>query len=251
MSDVTKSEVPAAVLNIIATECFRRSADNDYLAARICYSLQFINQFWWMAEQAIEKKLKAIFLYRGFTIIQYSHDLNKILGHCQYIGLTLTEEQIKFIDDVNIRKNRYFEDSLMLGDASLTENGRYKELDALDNVIQVLEDICETLKPKGKNISQSINANQSRIFNFQNKNGENTDREEIVLEKRVFFTCKMSPYLRPEVLDWLTKDDNHINTLGKTMKIDKKSCIHEMIQNKKKGYHRKPVPAVVKTANQF
>ncbi|AUQ43916.1 ribonuclease P protein component (plasmid) [Yersinia ruckeri] len=107
MSDVTKSEVPATVLIIIATECFRRSADNDYLAARICYSLRLTNQFWWMAEQAIEKKLKAIFLYHGFVIKKYSHELNEMLKDCQYIGLTLTEEQITFIEDVNIRKNRY------------------------------------------------------------------------------------------------------------------------------------------------
>ncbi|HGI5914496.1 TPA: HEPN domain-containing protein, partial [Yersinia enterocolitica] len=173
MSDLMKSEVPAAVLNIIATKCFRQSADNDYLVARLCYPLRCANQFWWMAEQAIEKKLKAIFLYNGFAIKKYGHELNKMLNDCQYIGLTLTDEQIGFIEDVNIRKNRYFEDSLTLGDADFNKKDRYRELDTLDSVIQALEEICETFIPKRKDLSQgyNVNMNRDRILNFQNKAG--------------------------------------------------------------------------------
>jgi len=51
------------ILNTYAHECLMRMADQDYLAARICYRHNLIDQFLWSALQAVEKYLKAILLY--------------------------------------------------------------------------------------------------------------------------------------------------------------------------------------------
>ena len=56
--NVTREE--KVYLNNIATRSFRDVADQDYIAARLCYRSNLMVQFVWMAEQAIEKYLKAI-----------------------------------------------------------------------------------------------------------------------------------------------------------------------------------------------
>jgi len=67
-------EVLMATRNVIYT-MFVETADRNYLMARQAYFLQFGPDFWWMAEQALEKYFKAILLLNGHSVASYSHDL--------------------------------------------------------------------------------------------------------------------------------------------------------------------------------
>ena len=67
-----------ACANEYINRTFRDVADHDYIAARIVHRYDLDIQFLWLAEQAVEKYLKAILLYNRRRI-KYTHDLNEIL----------------------------------------------------------------------------------------------------------------------------------------------------------------------------
>ncbi|CUB05958.1 HEPN domain-containing protein [Marinomonas fungiae] len=56
------------VLNTLAKDIFRKQADFDYISARVNFRLGLRQQFLWSAQQAIEKYLKAILLFKGITL---------------------------------------------------------------------------------------------------------------------------------------------------------------------------------------
>ena len=95
---------------------FRDVADADYIAARICWKRQLDFQFYWMAEQAVEKYLKGIMLYSRIDVRRLNHDLPRALQEAVKIadiGLEPEKWLISFIDLLNQQgQNRYFECNL-------------------------------------------------------------------------------------------------------------------------------------------
>ena len=73
----------------IVTGLFVDMADQDYFMCRVCYYAGYINGFFWSAEQAIEKYLKASLLLNGKSSRGYGHDL-----------VSLFEEVNKYASDL-------------------------------------------------------------------------------------------------------------------------------------------------------
>jgi len=100
-------------LNEISKFCFRDVADNDYLAARILFRYELIQQAYWFSEQAVEKYLKSILLFNEISIKSIGHDLNKALlkiENLSHIKIELPEDVRKSIIELNNEgKNRYYE----------------------------------------------------------------------------------------------------------------------------------------------
>jgi len=108
MKPVSKSKLDDAI-----TRSFRDVADEDYIAARICWRCQLDHQFFWLALQAVEKYLKGILLFHGESAKGLGHDLCKALERIksiQTINLTLDPKIEQFIEILNYKgPNRYFE----------------------------------------------------------------------------------------------------------------------------------------------
>jgi len=66
-------------INAFATQSFRDQADRDYIAARLACRHELFPQFLWASQQAIEKYLKAIFLYNRVKATDVGHKLSKAL----------------------------------------------------------------------------------------------------------------------------------------------------------------------------
>ncbi|MEP4249426.1 HEPN domain-containing protein [Tateyamaria sp.] len=62
---------------------YRDAADHDYLLARFSARSNLLYQFWWNAQQAIEKYLKAALLLNGKPTVTYRHGLKKMLEEAQ------------------------------------------------------------------------------------------------------------------------------------------------------------------------
>ncbi|MBU0482592.1 MAG: hypothetical protein KKG47_15985 [Proteobacteria bacterium] len=64
-----------ALLNDFAIRSFRDVADSDYIAARMAYRAQLVQQFLWSGLQAMEKYLKCILLLNRIKAKNVRHDL--------------------------------------------------------------------------------------------------------------------------------------------------------------------------------
>ena len=76
MTETTRQKASKdAHINSVAIRCFRDTADGDYIAARMAYRAQLFGQFFWSAEQAIEKYLKCILMLNRQKVKFFSHDI--------------------------------------------------------------------------------------------------------------------------------------------------------------------------------
>ena len=73
------------------TMMFRDVADKDYIAARLLFRHDLELQFLWSALQALEKYLKAILLFNGYTSLRLGHSLTKAF------------DRVRLIDDVSFQ----------------------------------------------------------------------------------------------------------------------------------------------------
>ena len=124
-----------ADLNSFAIRCFRDTADQDYIAARLSYRAGLIPQFHWSALQAIEKYLKGILLLNRIVAKNLSHDLELALAHADKLSFRIeltdgTRNLIKLLDTYG--RFRYLETSwsihgprLCLLDRAVWEVRRY------------------------------------------------------------------------------------------------------------------------------
>jgi HEPN domain-containing protein len=102
------------LLNDFAIRSFRDTADQDYIAARLCYRNALIPQFHWASLQALEKYLKCILVLNRLKA-QNTHNLGQLLqliktGGCIELGLTKQTQEFLVYLDTNGR-HRYFESS--------------------------------------------------------------------------------------------------------------------------------------------
>jgi HEPN domain-containing protein len=126
-----------AKLNDFAIRSFRDIADMDYVAARASYKLELWPQFFWSAEQAIEKYLKCILLLSRIDARCVNHKLKVALNLCRAnnaLGsLPLNVEQfIELIDSTGT--DRYFEFAYVV---------RNRELLDLDWTVWSLRQYCD------------------------------------------------------------------------------------------------------------
>lgn len=127
------------LLNDFATRSFRNIADQDYIAARLCYRNNLIPQFHWQSLQAIEKYLKAILLYNRIKATNINHNLSSALKLTKKLPFELdlsdsTKEFIKHLD--NFGRFRYLETSYFIRGYKLVE---------LDKAVWEIRRYCRTL----------------------------------------------------------------------------------------------------------
>jgi tetratricopeptide (TPR) repeat protein len=99
-----------ALLNEFALRCFHDVADGDYIAARLSYRSELFLQAFWASQQALEKYLKAILLFRRIQRNKPTHSLLKLLRALEAaFPLQLSEQARAFISAIeNWDVDRYF-----------------------------------------------------------------------------------------------------------------------------------------------
>lgn len=90
-------------INTFATRSFRDTADQDYIAARMAYRAELFPQFLWMAQQAIEKYLKALLCFYRIPATKIGHDIQKALELANGLPfkLNLSEAARETIDHIS------------------------------------------------------------------------------------------------------------------------------------------------------
>ncbi|SMF03710.1 HEPN domain-containing protein [Desulfovibrio gilichinskyi] len=166
MSDAINPRAKDSICDL-ARRSFRDVADQDYIAARVCYRLGLTGQFVWMAEQAVEKYLKAILLF-NFKSAKTKHNLEEALKevHCiKEIEFNIKNESETFIKYLNQQGvNRYFDKF------HYTEGN---ELEQLDITVWDIRRYCQILNYgriiDGKNVSY-LKHNIAQIHEWGGRN---------------------------------------------------------------------------------
>ncbi|EIY5070974.1 HEPN domain-containing protein [Klebsiella quasipneumoniae] len=141
------------LLNNLARRSFRDMADQDYLAARLCFKNNLPFQFLWMSQQAIEKYIKCILLFNTISTKGIGHHLEEginRINNIPYLHLDLSDKTItfiKYIDDQGI--NRYFQKTMFT---------QGMELITLDRTVWEIRRYCKVInyelkKPDGEIIN--------------------------------------------------------------------------------------------------
>ena len=102
------------LINDFAIRSFRDTADQDYIAARLCFRSALIPQFHWASLQALEKYLKCILVLNRLAAPK-THDLGQLLQLLKGGGrlqLGLTQQTLDFLSYLDTYgRHRYFESS--------------------------------------------------------------------------------------------------------------------------------------------
>jgi HEPN domain-containing protein len=91
---------------------FRDVADHDYLLARMAYRFELHLQFIWLAQQAIEKYLKALLLYNNRSALKLKHNVLPAFRRVMKIRdipFDFPHETADFMNYLDLRASRYFE----------------------------------------------------------------------------------------------------------------------------------------------
>jgi HEPN domain-containing protein len=92
------AEVTHALLNNFALRSFRDIAGRDSIAVRMAYRAELLPQAFWASQQALEKYLKAILLFRRIPCKKPTHSLEKLLvGIEKVLRLDLSARARSFI----------------------------------------------------------------------------------------------------------------------------------------------------------
>ena len=92
------------LINAFAFIGFRNAADGDYIAARTTFRRQLFPQFFWLAQQAVEKYLKCLLLLHRQNIPQI-HDLQRLLALADQVfdqPLRRSEQTDRVIAEINV-----------------------------------------------------------------------------------------------------------------------------------------------------
>lgn len=127
-------EITNCLLNEFALRSFRDVADGDYIAARMAYRADLLLQAFWASQQALEKYLKGILLFRRIPCTKKTHSLPKLLDKLEAafpLDLSTGARRfITFISDWDV--DRYFTfpyltdgDELLQLDEAVWEVRRY------------------------------------------------------------------------------------------------------------------------------
>jgi hypothetical protein len=144
------------LLNDFAIPCFRESADQDYIAARMSYRAGLIPQFHWSGLQAVEKYLKAILLLNRIDARSVKHDLNRALEHARKLpfDIKLSRLAMGFIGHLDrFGRYRYLETSFFVYGPKLAELDR--TIWEIRRYCKVVDYVLEVEGGREKNMLQS------------------------------------------------------------------------------------------------
>lgn len=139
------------LLNQFALRCFRDVADEDYIAARMAYRTGLLPQAFWSSQQALEKYLKGILLFRRVPRPRKTHSLKALLRDLEpRFPLNVSEDTRKFIEFIeHWNVDRYF---------IFPYHGEGLELMQLDMSVWDVRRYCipvnPRLSPKGTPVAQ-------------------------------------------------------------------------------------------------
>lgn len=91
---------------------FRDVADQDYIMARMAYRFDLPLQFIWLAQQAVEKYLKALLLFNNRSALKLRHNVSTAFRRVKQIRdvpFDFPKETANFMDYLDTRASRYFE----------------------------------------------------------------------------------------------------------------------------------------------
>lgn len=150
------------LVNHAAKEQFRDTADKDYIVARYCYRVQFYENFFWSAGQAIEKYIKGILIFNDIKPGN-SHNLvnlfSKLLG-IQDINFDFPDSLNSYIDYLNKNyNNRYRQKPTLLKGYVLPD---------IDRAVWHLRRYCQDLRYQKEDNSKTRKLNLHEIGAIQN-----------------------------------------------------------------------------------
>jgi len=95
-------EMTDRLLNEFALRSFRDVADGDYIAARMAYRAELLLQAFWASQQALEKYLKGILLFRRIPCTKRTDSLTELLEKLEpTFPLDLSTGARRFITFIN------------------------------------------------------------------------------------------------------------------------------------------------------
>lgn len=169
------------LINGFSTRAFRNTADQDYILARLAYRNGLLNQFHWQSLQAIEKYMKAIFLYNRIDAKKMRHDLNEGLKIVEKLPfeIKLSEQSLAFIHHINNHgENRYLLDSYSVLGMKLNE---------LDLTVWELRRYCRVLidkaVPEGEEYKKMIEDSLNQVEKSDSKTPSSVKISDGFLEK--------------------------------------------------------------------
>jgi len=128
-------------LNDIANRCFRNTADDEYLVARMAFRANLLLQFNWSALHSLEKYLKAICLYNRISSKGCLHNLRELRRRLDPLGwFRLKPQTVRFMDRVqDFGGDRYLSQSWMSMPTDLLD---------LDRSVWDIRRFCRVLNPE-------------------------------------------------------------------------------------------------------
>lgn len=194
-------------LNYIARTAFRNIADQDYITARWCYKSRLSIQFCWMAQQCVEKYLKAILLFNKQSATGLNHNIINAVQRLKEntnFSFSLTKETNNFLAYINeYGPARYLEWPTLVFDG---------ELEKLDKAVWELRLYCRpimdfecqgkiisTIEDEIKDIEKWLSSKTPFKFSIANgylekviSNKKNPQREPLIWANNFFGNRKNS-----------------------------------------------------------
>lgn len=148
-SKLTKDE--RVLLNSYARECFRDTADGDYIAARSLYRAKCVEQFCWYAQQSLEKYMKGILLFNKVKCKE-GHGLTEL--YCAVLAIKIQGQSLEFPDWVEDLIN-YFNSNgdiaIRYRQKPLNSGFRGSDLEALDATVYYIRRYCKAINEERPN----------------------------------------------------------------------------------------------------
>lgn len=127
-------------INDFPRRCFRDTADEDCIAARICYRATLLDNFHWSSLQCLEKYYKAIFLYSRVEAKNIGHSFSNALKKSEDLDFKIRfcDRSLAFLHHVDrFGSYRYLEASYYNFEFTITD---------LDRAVWELRRYCRVLK---------------------------------------------------------------------------------------------------------
>ncbi|MFZ2619265.1 MAG: hypothetical protein WAX89_00095 [Alphaproteobacteria bacterium] len=95
-------------INDAIMRMFVCTADENYMLARKASFMGLYTDFWWLSLHAVEKYLKAILLFDGYSAKEGNHKIGQIFNKTKQHGLLVLKEIIK--PNIGVPNTNFFED---------------------------------------------------------------------------------------------------------------------------------------------
>lgn len=187
----------------IAVQCFRDTADQDYIHARLAYQNKLTPQFLWSSLHCLEKYSKCILVANGFSTKDFGHVINPAINWFEEktgLNLNLSADVRKFNEGLELARYRYMTVSnvskgsdIVLLDKSVHEIRRYCQqfsFDEEERKSQILELANKNSENEIKNI-QRIRLNGGVLERILNDK-EHPARKALIYQNAFFSTRKRS-----------------------------------------------------------